>query len=240
MRHITKGKEPESLTEYRATALATYDGYADKDALRQCLLRDQGHLCCYCMGRISAGKMRIDHWAPQHARPDLQLSYRNLLGACQGGERTKEERKEESAREREYEYRPPQAPQAKKPAHPYHHCDKHKGKTPLTVNPADPAKSCEQSIHYLVTGEITSDDPAIRKDLDETLNLNLDWLKRNRKAVADTALTYLQRKYPKSDWTAPILQREIQRRTTPDEHGMLAEYCQVAVYHLRKKLSRLK
>ena len=257
MRHITKGKEPESLTRYRATAFASYDGYDDKDGLRKSLLRDQGYLCCYCMRRIWAHKMRIEHWASQDEHPDLQLSYRNLLGACQGGERTKEERLEETARDKDLDYRPPHAAQAKKPAHPHHHCDKHKGNTPLTVSPVDPSKNCEQAIKYLANGEITSDDEAIRRDLDETLNLNLEWLKRNRRGVVDATVQFLRKKYPKGEWTAQLLQREIQQRSTlhsrleepdprysppkpPAEAMVLDEYCHVAVYWLKKRLNRAK
>jgi hypothetical protein len=259
MRHITKGKEPESLTRYRATAFASYEDYDDKDGLRECLLRDQGYLCCYCMRRIWAHRMRIEHWASREENPHLQLSYRNLLAACRGGERTREERLEESARDRAQERRPPPPGPAKRPAHPYHHCDKHKGNRALTVNPADPSKDCEQAIRYLADGEITSDDEAIRRDLHETLNLNLEWLKRNRKIVADVTVEYLRRKHPKGEWTPQLLQREIQERSTPrrrpeerdpgaippkeeaaEEVMVLEEYCQVAVFWLKKRLKRTK
>lgn len=256
MRHITKGKEPESLTRYRATAFASYDDYDDKNGLRKHLLRDQGYLCCYCMRRIWAHRMRIEHWASQEEHPDLQLSYKNLLGACSGGERSKEERLEDSAQDKALDYRPPKQAAARRPVHPYHHCDKHKGSRALTVNPADPSKNCEQFIKYLPDGEITSDDEAIRRDLNETLNLNLDWLKRNRQAVTDITIKALQKKHPKGAWTAQLLEREIQQRSTPrlrpkepdpreippksEDVPVLDEYCQVAVYYLQKKLRRVK
>jgi uncharacterized protein (TIGR02646 family) len=267
MRHITKGKEPESLTRYRATAFASYDGYADKDVLREHLLRDQGYLCCYCMRRIWAHRMRIEHWEPQSAPPgvprtpveqrEVELSYKNLFAACQGGERTKEERLEESARPKGFQYTAPGASKAKRPPHPYHHCDKLKGETPIVVSPADPSRNCEQLLRYLPDGEITSDDEAIRRDLDETLNLNLDVLKRNRKVVLDATLEYLRRKHPSGDWTAVLLQQEILRRKgfrsravepdpaeippRPQQTAMVFdEYCQVAVYYLQKRLSRAK
>ena len=55
MRCIHKSaKEPEAILMYRKTAGkdAYWDGFSEKDAIRDQLLQDQGHLCCYCMRRI--------------------------------------------------------------------------------------------------------------------------------------------------------------------------------------------
>ena len=79
---ITKGPEPPALRSYRATPGNAYDGAnftPVKDAIRAALLRDQRHLCCYCMRRISAELrptspkpdaprepwMKVEHWRPQ-------------------------------------------------------------------------------------------------------------------------------------------------------------------------------
>ena len=100
---ITKGPEPPALAAYRAVPGAAYDGkdFAPvKDEIRGALLRDQRALCCYCMRRISRDarphpakpaappivQMKVEHWLPQSRRPDLQLAWTNLLGACLGGE----------------------------------------------------------------------------------------------------------------------------------------------------------
>jgi len=87
MRAITKGAEPASLTAHRQTQRCDYDNYADKATLRQALVTDQRGICCYCMGRIRNGSatMKIEHWRCQSCYPDEQLNYRNLLGACLGG-----------------------------------------------------------------------------------------------------------------------------------------------------------
>lgn len=241
MRHITKGREPESLTRYRTTAGACYDDYAEKDDVRRALLREQGHICCYCMQRISVDKMRIEHWEPQHGEEgasERDLTYANLLGACPGGERSTEERREQRDRPKAFLYKPA-GRSTEEPVHAYHHCDVHKGNTPLTVHPADPVKNCELFIRYLPDGEITAED-AIRRDLHETLNLNLGWLKRNRKKVLDATMEYLKVKHPKGDWPPGLLEREIARRKSVDSRGMLDEYCQVAVYILEKRLRRSK
>ena len=110
---IQKGKEPPSLREYRSDPFATYEGYPAKDDLRQALAREQGHICCYCMGRISpnADEMKIEHWAPQSSNASLQLAYSNLLGACRGGEgRTRSKQ----------------------------HCDTHKGEEAIDIDPTKP------------------------------------------------------------------------------------------------------
>lgn len=61
---IQKKEEPPSLTQYKKQPFAYYDGYKNKEELRQALLRDQGYLCAYCMRRIENNResMKIEHW----------------------------------------------------------------------------------------------------------------------------------------------------------------------------------
>lgn len=49
MIYIKKGKEPDSLTKYKKQKFAYYDGYKEKDDVREMLLKEQGYLCAYCM-----------------------------------------------------------------------------------------------------------------------------------------------------------------------------------------------
>jgi len=88
MRAITKSAEPPSLTAHRLAPYCNYDNYADRDALRNALATEQRGLCCYCMDRIRSeqGTMKIEHWRCQARYPGEQLNYRNLLGACPGGQ----------------------------------------------------------------------------------------------------------------------------------------------------------
>lgn len=110
MRQIIKKREPRSLTEHRASSHADYENYADKQGLREAIVRDQGGICCYCMQRIKPDerRMKIEHWAAQDTNPERQLDYRNLLGACLGGQ-----------------------------GHPLaqQHCDTRKGSQALTIHP---------------------------------------------------------------------------------------------------------
>jgi uncharacterized protein (TIGR02646 family) len=90
MRNITKGEPPASLVEHRAQEHASYGNYLKKDTLRECLVREQRGICCYCMGQIAPTEeaMKIEHWRAQRDPnySHLQLVYSNLLGACLGGD----------------------------------------------------------------------------------------------------------------------------------------------------------
>lgn len=209
MKHITKGREPQSLIQYRKQPSSDYSNYAAKDDLRNSLLAEQGEICCYCMRRITAQNMKIEHWACQHNHPDKQLDYRNLLAACDGGEGA---------------------------AKHLQHCDTHKGDTDIKIHPADGAHHCEAFIKYQDDGVIYSDDARIDKDLDGVLNLNLQRLCDNRKAVLDGALAGLRKRRPNGTWTKAFLQAEQRRWTNRSGDGQFPEYGQIVSHHLQKKI----
>lgn len=171
MRTIAKGAEPPSLIAHRQASHSDYDNYPDKDALRKALVSEQRGLCCYCMGGIRPGanEMKIEHWRCQARYPDEQLSYRNLLGACPGGEGQ------------------PSSSQ---------HCDTRKGDDDLRWNPADPARAIEDWVRYRLDGVIESNDEAFNAQLNRILNLNLACLRNHRKNVLDSLLRWW-RKQPK-------------------------------------------
>ncbi|MCP2731692.1 retron system putative HNH endonuclease [Limnofasciculus baicalensis] len=211
MKHIVKGKEPQSLLEHRLKSHTNYDNYQQKDDLRESLLTEQGYICCYCMGRIAKDKMKIEHWQPQSSYPDLQLAYQNLLGACKGNER--------------------------KPKN-LQHCDTNKGESKITINPTD--AKCEKLIKYGSNGQISSDDETINQELNEVLNLNTETLTKNRKAVVDAVIKGLEQKYPDKTWTVEILTKEIAKYTKLNQDSQYQPYCQVAISYLHKKLLRVK
>jgi len=183
MRAIIKGREPRGLVIHRLTPHCDYENYPDKNGLRRALVVEQQGLCCYCMGRIrpDANAMKIEHWRCQERYPNEQLDYRNLLGACMGGQGR------------------PQREQ---------HCDTRKGKRDLLWNPADPAHAIETRVEYGSDGTISSNDPAFDEQLDSVLNLNLAILKQNRKGVLDAVLQWWRRRRPV---TRHRIEREIDR-----------------------------
>lgn len=168
MRTMVKRAEPASLTQHRLTPHSDYDNYTDKNGLRAALVTEQQGLCCYCMGRIQnePDKMKIEHWHCQANYPDEQLVYRNLLGACPGGEGQPQKRQ---------------------------HCDTRKGDQDLLWNPADPDHHVQTRLSYGADGAIKSDHPEFDRQLNEVLNLNLPRLKNSRKGVLDGILRWWQR-----------------------------------------------
>jgi len=157
---ITKGAEPNSLTQHRAQAHSDYDNYARKDELRAALVGEQRGLCCYCTGRIRAVStaMKIEHWQCQATYPQQQLAYGNLLGACLGGE-------------------------GKSPDE--QHCDTRKANYDLKWNPANIAHVIESRVYFTSDGRIRSADPEFDRQLDEVLNLNIAILRNNRKSILE-------------------------------------------------------
>lgn len=213
MRAISKGREPPSLTEHRATSHSDYDNYADKDGLRAALVRDQRGLCCYCMARIEIASdlMKIEHWQCQDNHPDHQLEYNNMLAACLGGKGQ------------------PGSMQ---------HCDTRKGNQDLKFNPADPAHRIEQRIGFGLDGTITSTDVDFNAQLNDVLGLNLPVLKNRRKAVVD-GLIYWLRDYQSRHHRGPdvaTLQR--MRSQKIPFAGKLEPFVHVAVWWLDQRLPR--
>ncbi|SFV61022.1 hypothetical protein MNB_SV-12-1181 [hydrothermal vent metagenome] len=52
--------------------------------MREHLLEEQGYICCYCMSRIDASYMKIEHFKARSLFREKQLNYANLFGACCG------------------------------------------------------------------------------------------------------------------------------------------------------------
>lgn len=162
---ITKGAEPNSLTQHRALAHSDYENYAQKNELRAALVGEQKGLCCYCTGRVraEATAMKIEHWQCQASYPQQQLAYGNLLGACLGGEgRSPEEQ----------------------------HCDTRKASRDIKWNPANAAHAIDSRLRYLADGTVESTDSEFNAQLNDVLGLNLGYLKNNRKAVLDSVLQW--------------------------------------------------
>jgi uncharacterized protein (TIGR02646 family) len=209
MKKIIKQSEPRSLVEHRSKANANYDNYPDKDDLRKSLLKEQGYICCYCMSRIKLDEMKIEHWQPQTKYASRQLDYKNLLGACMGSQGARPQNQ---------------------------HCDTKKGDSEITINPIDGDKNCENLIKYRPDGKIYSDDVSINHDLNETLNLNLDFLKKNRSDALFIVIRKLDEKFLNKTWAKITVQKEIDKLNTKDENGFYDVYCQFIVSYLKSKL----
>jgi uncharacterized protein (TIGR02646 family) len=214
VRGITKGAEPASLTVHRQTPASDYDNYVDKNGLRHALFDEQQGLCCYCMGRIHNGPttMKIEHWRSQRHHPAEQLSYRNLLGACPGGQG--------------------------QPSH-LQHCDTCKGDRDLRWNPADPAHHIETRIRYEMDGTIHSGNSDFDAQLDDVLNLNIGFLKNSRKAVWIAITEWWKLEKARLHGPLPRARVQAERNHRIPQAGDLAPFCQVAVWWLDQRLARM-
>lgn len=214
MRAITKGPEPASLTAHRQQRPSDYDNYPEKDQLRRALVTEQRGLCCYCMGRVEAGRefMNIEHWRSQSRYPDLQLNYRNLLASCRGRK----------------------SGPGGGPPH-LQHCDAKKADRDLEFNPADPGHRIETRIRYEADGTIHSEGN-FDGQLNEVLNLNLPVLRNNCAGVLTAVLEWWRGERARIGGEVPRdrLLRERDKRT--GGAGVLTPYCQVAVWWLNQKL----
>ena len=214
MRAIRKGREPASLTEHRQRAHCDYDNYPDKAALRNALVTEQRGLCCYCMARIRSEptSMKIEHWHSRRRHQGEELEYRNLLGACLGGEG--------------------------QPAH-LQHCDTRKGNRDLSWNPADPAHHIETRIRYEADGTIRSDDDTFGAQLEDVLNLNLRFLMNVRKGLLDGILCWWRQERARRRGPVPRAHFQRERDRLVAGTGEIQPYSQVVVWWIEQRLARM-
>ena len=214
MRQIVKGPEPASLTAYRHTPDCCYDDYRAMDDLRYALVTEQRGLCCYCMGRIHNEPltMKIEHWQCQSRYPREQLNYRNLLGACLGGQG--------------------------QPPH-LQHCDTRKGNSDLQRNPANAAHHIETRIWYEQDGSIHAEDAVFDCQLAQVLNLNLPLLKNTRKGVLDAVLEWWKRE--KARIAGPVSRERFvrEREKYIAGNGEISPHSPVAVWWLGQRLAKM-
>ena len=208
MKHIKKSKEPKTIEECRTTPGSSYDDLR-KAEVREVLLADQGHICCYCMQRIKDETMQIEHWEARSDKPELQLDWMNMLGVCPGNEKQPKELR---------------------------HCDESRGNQKLTLNPADPHKNCEDFIKYNSSGKISSDDSTIDYELDQILRLNIQTHKENRQAVIDAAISALNKIHPRQTWSKTSIEREMKKWEKRNSENKYQPYCQAAISYLKKRV----
>lgn len=126
-----------------------------KAVLDHALLTEQGHVCCYCGGRIGEqpGDHHVEHMVPGRApgAPGA-LDYANLLASC--GPTGKPRRMQ--------------------------HCGEHKGDDTLPVTPLQP--HCASHFRYTLDGRIksTQRDAERAQTTISVLNLTESLLTRNR------------------------------------------------------------
>lgn len=197
MRFIAKASPPSTVTETlmasttdlsTAKRARTAFDQIDKGAARTQLAKEQGELCAFCMRWIDPDPkavdargepmMKIAHRTPIDVDPAQALTWKNLLGSCDGGQRAQWRTKS---------------------------CDAAQGSTPLTVDPTEKA-SCAK-LKYERRGTqvglfITSEDPALKADVERTLGLNSGDLPELRQKAWE-AFVLLQKKHAPTKYGHP-------------------------------------
>jgi uncharacterized protein (TIGR02646 family) len=212
MLDITKTAEPKALVEYRAQPDAQYDGpqfTPVKSEIRDGLLQDQGHLCAYCMQRIKAHKMKVEHWQSQSACPSRQLDYANMLGCCMGNEGN---------------------------PHRQQTCDTHKGNLPLKYNPAQLSHAVQSKIRYKGDGRVDSTDSEFAQQIENVLNLNQTRLVSNRLAVLDEIQRQLSKKTGQR--AKSEISQQIEQAKKLNDKGQLRPFSGLILNYLSKRLKK--
>lgn len=217
MLYIEKSIEPIELVNAKRNGLKSYYELTSdtKTVIKKALLQEQGYLCAYCMKRIDLQNTTIEHYIPQNplgieADDMLSIDYNNMLAVCCGNVN---HRKSELT------------------------CDKHRGNTPLTVDPRN--KHSVEKICYKYDGTVYSEDKEIDKDLNQTLNLNCEavLLKQNRKSVLDAVKKEILKKSAGNEVSKRQLINMLDKLKTKND-GQYKPFCGIAIWYLRKKLAR--
>lgn len=149
-----EGASPDWKPTYSALDTST------KTKLKTALIKEQGHVCCYCGGKITSEDSHIEHFRPQ-SNPEYQylsVEYKNLFASCikeavKGGQL---------------------------------HCGHAKGDSfeeELCISPIDPG--CEDHFKYSYHGDISPNSKENSKatHMIELLKLNCASLQSRRRAV---------------------------------------------------------
>lgn len=164
----------------------------EKEVILDCLMKEQGHLCAYCMRRIPDARVpeedtedihpvTIEHWFPRKPKDGQEigqgLDYTNLLAVCSGGRKK----------------RRPGQPRA---GNGTLTCDaKRKDSYPqLTLMPCKPETL--ESLYYDDKCRLCSDDPAITNDIEVKLNLNCKKDMLDLPGIRERVLEQLQEMIP--------------------------------------------
>lgn len=207
---ITKNKEPKEWTEYRITPGVDYQAIPE---LVQSLLKEQGYICAYCMRRI-----------PQKDRLYKKDGNNYVL--------TTEDHRVEHIKSRELHDNLKLEYTNMVICCPGHigaedHCDRLKGAQDISFTPLD--QQFISTIKYNSDGTITSTNEVYNREINDTLNLNTELLKRNRKAMLTEVITQINVSCKKGkSWDKKTLEGYLskysEKHLEKDEEGEKEKY----------------
>jgi uncharacterized protein (TIGR02646 family) len=235
VKYIQKDSEPESFATWKnrenddwKPTFRIFQNPGKKEV--HCgLIREQGHICCYCQSPITRPTSHIEHFRPQSTHSTNELEYSNLLASCNCGEKHPGLTEcDEPASQKETEDVAVTLPR---------HCGQFKGDwyEESLVSPLDP--ECETYFSYgELTGKIkSSNDPEKRHSASvtiERLALNSRGLLEQRQQAFDAALQSVE------DWSDADAKRLIEGFKQKDERGRFVPFCAAIVSVLDKYFPR--
>lgn len=197
MRFFEKEHEPRTITETKCAVTTNLDNtksaraafdQIDKRAARKQLAREQGWLCAFCMRQIDEESkdelgqfvMKIAHRVPIDAESQRALDWSNLLGSCDGGQRSNGR---------------------------HETCDLLQKNVPLTIDPTQ--RASVQRLHLERRGAkpglfISSDDATLADDVEKTLGLNGGDLPELRETIWRAFEAAVKKQHPTSHWDRAI------------------------------------
>ena len=211
MRRIFKGIEPPSLEAHRndTCVFPNWDNFRGKQQSREHALVEQRAVCAFCQVKIVADekRMKLAHIVPQKVLVDgkrLDLVWTNIVGACNGGERT--------------------------PGH-LQHCDTRQANRRLLPE-LDPVQFENGSLTYDKSGGVYRADgnPDIQDQLDDVLGLNLGHIKDKRVAALDALKSDLAKSADRERWLQDRI--ALLDPDNPSDQPLL-EYADFLLWHLR-------
>lgn len=211
MRRIFKGIEPPSLEAHRndTCVFPNWDNFRGKQQSREHALVEQRAVCAFCQVKIVSDekRMKLAHIVPQKVLVDgkrLDLVWTNIVGACNGGERT--------------------------PGH-LQHCDTRQANRRLLPE-LDPVQFENGSLTYDKSGGVYRADgnPDIQDQLDDVLGLNLGHIKDKRVAALDALKSDLAESADRERWLQDRI--ALLDPDNPSDQPLL-EYADFLLWHLR-------
>lgn len=89
MKYIQKQIEPVALSQWKQQANENWQpsyesiGHELKNIIKQALIQEQGHICCYCEQKLNPKDSHIEHFQPQEDPSVDNLDFANMLCSCQ-------------------------------------------------------------------------------------------------------------------------------------------------------------
>lgn len=209
MRRITKGVEPQSLTQFKVDFPSLK--YNDLDNghenvridIRSSCLYEQFYLCAYCCDRITINNSHNEHIIPQGSPlgQNLTLDFDNIVASCQSR----------------------------------NHCGHRKDNKIINVTPL--MASCENEIVYQLNGKMTHRSQNAQSTI-STLNLRNGGLVNKRKSIIDIVLfQYVEDLTELALEENEYLELIIDEIIQPDSDGKLEAFSPVIVNILSQFLS---